>query len=370
MRGIDGGVMMNLCPKVSVVLTVFGDLRFLDAAVESILRQDYLELELIIVDDGTGQEALFNEFAARDPRIRLVVNPTNLGAAAAANRGIEAAQGDIIVRMDADDVAEPRRIASLVAALENDPELGVVGSAVTLINETGEPRGVQPSPETDIEIRWTILFFHPFIHPAVAFRRSCFERAGRYRVEQLVSHDHYLWFDMLPFCRAANVAEPLMRYRLNPRGLTMMNKGTGRSRTHAIRESLWGRLGLAYDLYDNALAQDVNDFLRGGEIAQPERRAAAYSRILTALRAFLAAPHPFARPADAEVARRLAHGIVARVLASPPDTLAEMLLVWRLIWPLDRHAALEAAITRLGKGIKTRWQTARNRLYGSRELHP
>jgi glycosyltransferase involved in cell wall biosynthesis len=370
MRGIDGGVMMNLCPKVSVVLTVFGDLRFLDAAVESILRQDYRDLELIIVDDGTGQEALFNEFAARDPRIRLVVNPTNLGAAAAANRGIEAAQGDIIVRMDADDVAEPRRIASLVAALENDPELGVVGSAVTLINETGEPRGVQPSPETDLEIRWTILFFHPFIHPAVAFRRSCFERAGRYRVEQLVSHDHYLWFDMLPFCRAANVAEPLMRYRLNPRGLTMMNKGTGRSRTHAIRESLWGRLGLAYDLYDNALAQDVNDFLRGGEIAQPERRAAAYSRILTALRAFLAAPHPFARPADAEVARRLAHGIVARVLASPPDTLAEMLLVWRLSWPLDRHAALEAAVTRLGKGIKTRWQTARNRLYGSRELHP
>ena len=90
-------------------MTVYNDMRFLDAAVDSILRQEFRDLELIIVDDGTGQDAIFDALARRDPRIRIVVNPANLGTAEAANRGIEVARGDIIARLDADDVAEPAR---------------------------------------------------------------------------------------------------------------------------------------------------------------------------------------------------------------------------------------------------------------------
>jgi hypothetical protein len=74
-----------------------------------------------------------------------------------------------------------------------------------LIDEAGLPQGVAPMPETDLEIRWTILFHNPFYHSTVAFRRSCFEAAGRYKIDELVSQDHYLWFHMLPFCRARNI---------------------------------------------------------------------------------------------------------------------------------------------------------------------
>jgi glycosyltransferase involved in cell wall biosynthesis len=347
-------------------MTAYNDLRFLEAAVDSILQQEFRDLELILVDDGTGHDAIFRALASRDPRIRIVVNPANLGTAAAANRGIDIARGDIIVRLDADDIAEPTRVGRQVAALADDPQLGLVGSAVTLMDEAGQPLRVQLMPETDLEIRWTILFHNPFYHPTVAFRRSCFESAGRYIVTELVSQDHYLWFHMLPFCRARNLAEPLTRYRENPRGLTAAHLTKNpRNRTHKIRETLWARLGLAYDLYDDAVARNVTHFLRGFDVA-PESRAAAYRPILTVLPAFLATRQPLAGARDAEDARRLGHDIVTRILAKPPDDLREMLAICRLCWPIDRRAAIDAAKARLTDELKIKWQSAKTRLIRSR----
>jgi glycosyltransferase involved in cell wall biosynthesis len=353
-------------PGASVVMTVYNDFRFLDAAVDSILQQEFRDLELIIVDDGSGKDAIFEALARRDPRIRIVVNPTNIGTAAAANRGIDVARAEIIVRLDADDIAEPARVGRLVAALAEDPRLGLVGSAVTLIDEADRILRVQPMPETDIDIRWTILFHNPFYHSAAAFRRDLFEKAGRYIVEELVSQDHYMWFHLLPLCRARNLAEPLTRYRENPLGLTAthMTKNP-RSRTHKIREALWQRLGLTYDLYDDAVARSVSHFLRGFDVA-PEHRAAAYRSILTVLRAFLASLQPGMSPEDAEAARRLRHSIVARILAHPPDDPRETLTICRLCWPIDRSAAMSAAAVLLAKALKMKWRAATTRFARSR----
>jgi glycosyltransferase involved in cell wall biosynthesis len=349
-------------PGVSVVMTVYQDQRFLDAAVDSILEQEFCDFEFIIVDDGTGQDAVFQALQRRDPRIRIVINPTNLGTAAAANRGIEAARADIIVRLDADDVAEPTHIGHLVAALAGDRRLGLVGSSVTLIDEADQLHGVQRMPETDLEIRWTILFHNPFYHSTVAYRRNCFEAAGRYKNDELVSQDHYLWFQMLPLCRARNLAEPLTRYRLNSLGLTARNAKNARNRTHQIRETLWALLGLPYDLYDDAFAQDLTEFIRGNEISAIERRAAAYDKLLTVLHLFIAASRPFAHPEDAEASQRLTQGIVARILANPPAGPLQMLSVCHLCWRVDRRATASATMARLASELKWIWHRTRKRL--------
>lgn len=329
-------------PRASVVMTVYNDLRFLDQAVDSVLQQDFRDLELVIVDDGTGEDALFRSLQQRDPRIRIVVNRGNTGTAAAANRGIEAARADIIVRLDADDIAEPTRVGRLVSALDEDPELGLVGSWCTLIDERGRPKRVEQVPASDIEIRWTILFHNPFYHSTVAYRRACFEAAGRYRREELVSQDHYLWFDMLPHCRARNLPEPLARYRLNPRGLIAANARNARDRTHKIREALWATLGLTYDLYDDHKARDLSQFLRGRELPV-NKRLPAYRTLLTVLRAFLAAPRPFARAQDGAAARRMTEAIVSRMLAHPPAGWRDTIAFCRLCWPIKRRAAMSAA---------------------------
>ena len=347
-------------------MTVYNDLRFLHEAVDSILEQEFRDLELIIVDDGTGNEALFGALERRDPRIRLVVNQANMGTAVAANRGIEAARADIIVRLDADDIAEPDRVGRLIAALEEDPQVGVVGSAVTLIDEAGQPHGVARMPETDMEVRWTILFHNPFYHSAVAFRRSCFEAAGRYLTEELVSQDHYLWFHMLPHCRARNLAQPLTRYRMNSRGLTASDASVGRNRTHRIREALWSSIGLTYDLYEDALARDISEFLRGHEIAFLDRRLRAYQKMFAVLGAFLDATQPHQRAGDERDAGQLAGTLVTRALANPPPGLRDTLILCRLCWPF-LGPALAAAGARLARELAARVRAAGTKLTRSRK---
>ncbi len=319
-------------PRASVVMCAYGDVRFLDEAVDSVLAQEFRDLELVLVDDGTGATALFAALARRDPRIRLVTNPVNVGTAESANRGIAAARGDIIVRLDADDVAEPARVRRLVEALDAEPDLGLVGSWVRLVEEDGREIRVQPMPESDLAIRWTILFHNPFYHSAVAFRRRCFEAAGGYRVEELVSQDHYLWFDMLPHCRAANLAAPLIRYRHNSQGLTARNAmNRPRARTHAIREASWAALGLTYDPHDDALAGDVSAFLRGTTLAV-ERRGTAYRSVLATLRRFLAVHRDRigGNAEDARAAQGLAGPLLARMLKEPPPAGRETAALYRL----------------------------------------
>ncbi len=329
---------VNHTPRVSVVMTVYGDLRFLDEAVDSVLRQDFLDFEFIIADDGTGRPDVFSALAKRDSRIRIVTNAGNIGAAASANSGIAEARADIIARMDADDVCEPARLGKLVAALDADPEIGLVGSDVTFINEKSKVIRVQPMPESDLEIRWTILFHNPFFHPSAAFRKSCFEKAGGYRTQETVSHDHYLWFDMLPHCRAVNLREPLLRYRINPKGLTISNASNPRARTHAIREAHWRDIGLGYDLYGNDPALAISAFLRGETIA-PDGRTAAYPVIQKTLARFLAVNWPSWNENDHEAVPGFVTGLNARMASEPAHEKPIALRLLKSIGDKLRRAA-------------------------------
>jgi len=189
-------------PRASVVMSVYDDLRFLNEAVDSILGHQFEDFEFIIVDDGTGVDGVRN-LRHRDPRVRVLGNERNAGGAAAGNRGIASARSDIIVRLDADDAAEPTRIGRLVVELERDLGLGLIASAVTLVDEEGRPQGVVAPPLTDVLVRFTILFRNPFFHPSVAFRKTCFEAAGGYDEDERVSYDHSMWFRMLDVTRAA-----------------------------------------------------------------------------------------------------------------------------------------------------------------------
>ncbi len=99
-------------PLISVVMPVYNARQYLAEAVESILAQTFGDFEFVCVDDGSTDDslAILNDFAKRDPRVKIVSRP-NTGVWKALNDGIEVSRGQLIARMDADDVSLPQRFA-------------------------------------------------------------------------------------------------------------------------------------------------------------------------------------------------------------------------------------------------------------------
>lgn len=104
---------------VSVIVPVYNVRHYLEACVDSLLCQTWPQLEIILVDDGSGDgsERICDEYAARDSRVR-VIHQANAGAANAKNAGLDLARGDYIAFMDSDDWAEPNWIEKMLKAAE------------------------------------------------------------------------------------------------------------------------------------------------------------------------------------------------------------------------------------------------------------
>jgi succinoglycan biosynthesis protein ExoO len=103
---------------ISVVMSNYRGMRWLDDAINAVLAQTHRHLELIIVDDASGDDslAMIRAAAARDRRVRLIECSTNIGPAAARNLALDAAQGEWIAIMDSDDLIHPERFARMIGA--------------------------------------------------------------------------------------------------------------------------------------------------------------------------------------------------------------------------------------------------------------
>lgn len=197
-------------PPVSVVMPVHNAAGFLDESIGSILAQTFADFEFVILDDGStdGSGPLLRRWAETDPRIRLIQNPRRSGAAASSNRVAFSASAPLIARMDADDVAHPRRLERQVEALSADPGAVLVGSLAEVIDSRG--RRVRPADPARLLRRSA---FAPFSHPSTMIRKAAFERVGGYRVEAEKWEDVDLYLRLARQGRMLVVPEALLRYR-------------------------------------------------------------------------------------------------------------------------------------------------------------
>src|ERR1051325_5151993 len=111
-------------PAVSVIMPVYNAERYLREAVQSILNQTFSDFEFLIINDGSTDQSqlILQEYAARDARIVLKSRP-NTGYTRALNELLAMARGELIARMDADDISEPQRLALQAALLRENPDL-------------------------------------------------------------------------------------------------------------------------------------------------------------------------------------------------------------------------------------------------------
>lgn len=113
---------------VSVVVPCYNYAEYLPAAVDSALSQDGVDVAVIVVDDASTDDSarVARALAERDGRVTVLENETNRGPVATFNRGLAVAEGEYLVRLDADDLLTPGSLARAVAVLQALPEVGLV----------------------------------------------------------------------------------------------------------------------------------------------------------------------------------------------------------------------------------------------------
>lgn len=206
-------------PRISVALSVYDNAAYLASALDSILAQSFGDFELLAVNDGStdGSAAILDDYAARDPRVR-VIHQENQGLIASLNRIIAEARAPLIARMDGDDIALPERFARQVAFLEAHPDHGLVGTQIRGITETGAIRRDHAiehptSAEAIGEALGSSLAGSPLCHPSVMIRRDLLVAVGGYRAAYRHCEDYDLWLRLADRTRMANLPERLLLYR-------------------------------------------------------------------------------------------------------------------------------------------------------------
>jgi glycosyltransferase involved in cell wall biosynthesis len=202
-------------PAVTVLMSVYNGLPYLDQAVESILVQTFSNFEFLIIDDGStdGSREVLKTWADRDERIRLVLHSKNRGLGYSLHEGVKKAQGNWIARMDDDDIALPDRLERQISYLSENPDVDILSGWAIDCDGDGNPlrlRQVPISHDEIVRLIWTI----PIVHPAVIFRRSAILDAGSYSSTLRRRQDYDLWFRCVEAgLRFANLPEPLIYYR-------------------------------------------------------------------------------------------------------------------------------------------------------------
>lgn len=210
-------------PRVSVVMAVHNAAGFLREAIESVLAQTYTDFELVIVDDCSSDTSVEIVKSFADARIRLLEHSLNQGAATSRNHAIADSRGGFIAVMDADDLCAPQRLARQMECFDRDPRLGVVGCGVfDNIDDRGHVLYRSTLPQSNGELQRTIVRRWCFLHPSLMFqKRLLAQTGGAYRPAFAVAEDHDLILRLMEHAEAYNIPEPLMRYRINPKGLSV-----------------------------------------------------------------------------------------------------------------------------------------------------
>lgn len=189
--------MMTTDPLVSVVMGVYNERDSIDSSVKSVLNQTYDNFEFIIVDDGStdGTASRFRSYD--DDRIQVLENESNRGLPYSLNRGIEAASGDYVARMDADERSRPGRFERQLEAITEHRDVHVVGSWYAVVGRNGENvTTVKVSNDRAFSSEDLIENGPGIAHGSTMIRKRSLDRVGGYREQFELAQDLDLWLRM------------------------------------------------------------------------------------------------------------------------------------------------------------------------------
>jgi glycosyltransferase involved in cell wall biosynthesis len=207
---------------VSVLLPYRDAAGTIAEALAGVLAEDVVS-EVVAIDDGSRDDGFSRVESLQDARI-VHVRTEGVGVAGALREGLRQARGEIIARMDADDVSRPGRIAASVAALARDPSIAVVATRVELTGEVTDGMRAyvawQNSIVTRDEHARAMFVESPVCHPATTIRRSALDAVGGFR-DAPWAEDWDLWLrlDAAGF-GFVKIPEPMLAWHQHGRNVT------------------------------------------------------------------------------------------------------------------------------------------------------
>ena len=211
--------------------------KYIKEAIDSVLNQTFRDFEFLIVNDGSTDSTVDIIRSFTDDRI-ILLEQSQLGIAAALNKGLQYARADFIARFDADDLCFSDRLEKQYQFMTSNPECIVVGSAADYIDVSGNYIFTHlPQVKTDEEIHKLPFNICPFIHASVFYRKDLISKM-RYNIHAHSFEDHLLWLQLKKKGKMFNMPEPLISVRLNPGSLTMDERKRSKNFHHIKTKAL------------------------------------------------------------------------------------------------------------------------------------
>lgn len=226
-------------PLVTVFMPIYNSEKYIAESLESILRQTYRNLEIILVDDGSTDRSVEIVESYNDNRIKLIKNEKNMGIPYTRNVGLQNASGKFMAIMDSDDIALPERVEKQVEFLEKNPEIDVLGSYYYKFSDK-KTREIRLNYIHPNEINIVLMFYSPISNPSSMVRLETVRKHNlAYNLNYFVAQDYGFWVDISKVGgKIAVLPEFLLKYRTGHENITKKSHSKKTERRKQVLRSI------------------------------------------------------------------------------------------------------------------------------------
>ena len=222
--------------RISILLPVFNDEKFIKRAVDSVLNNSYSNYELIIVNDGSSDNSIDVINSIKDQRIK-VYNKSNSGLIETLNYGLKKCKNEIIMRMDGDDEIDKEKISIQLSSFSNSNSI-LLGTGGSIIDNMSRFKSLVNVPENNTSILKKMRKMQPsIIHASIMFYKDAIIKSGSYDEKFSVAEDYELFYRLSRLGELSNIDMPLYNIRKNEENVSVT-----RSRTQLLNTMIARKL--------------------------------------------------------------------------------------------------------------------------------
>lgn len=234
--------------------------QFIGEALDSIMCQTYANWELIIVDDCSTDKSLEIIKKYSDDRIILLQNKINSGPAISRNKALNAAKGEYVAVLDADDIMFPNRLEIQVNYLIKHTQIDILGTSALMIDECGNKLTVSKYYMSPEEIKTTILFRCPLIHSSVMMRKAFLVNNDlSYNENFPCNQDYELWSRVVFLGNIRIIPDVLVKYRISPNQISQKKRQKQLDLALSLRKSYLKKQGLTLSINEIEIFNEIEN---------------------------------------------------------------------------------------------------------------